>query len=191
MRNFAMVGLAAVFLTAAVQSPTMAQTGAAAPATAAPSSPAEYHLGAGDKLKIGVYGEDSLSGEFSVSPMGKISFPLIGEIDAAGLSVSQVQRIVQQKLSEGFLVNPKVNAEVINFRPFYILGEVSKPGEYPFTSGLTVFNAVASAQGFTYRANQREVYLKHAGASKEEKVHLTPTTPVQPGDTIRISERFF
>ena len=90
-----------------------------------------------------------------------------------------------------FLKDPRVSAEVLTFRPFYILGEVDKPGTYPYTSGLTVLNAVATAGGFTYRADKRNVWIKHNGETSEVKGELTPSTTDAPGDTIRIGERFF
>jgi protein involved in polysaccharide export with SLBB domain len=171
----------------------LAQDRAAPPPPAAVASGAdfEYHLGAGDKLRIIVFGEDSLTGEFFVSGGGKIAFPLIGDVDAVGLTIPQLQAAIGAKLSDGYLKQPRVSAEVLNYRPFYILGEVMKPGEYPYTNGLTVLNAVATASGFTYRADTHKVFIKRAATSAEEQFPLTPGTPVLPGDTIRIGERFF
>lgn len=163
---------------------------AANPATD-PAAGFEYHLGAGDKVRIIVFGEESLTGEFFVSGAGKISFPLIGEIDALGVTVPQLQAAIAAKLADGYLKQPRVSAEVLNYRPFYILGEVMKPGEYPYTNGLTVLNAVATAQGFTYRADTHKVYIKRAATDSEKQSPLTPVTPVLPGDTIRIGERLF
>lgn len=94
-------------------------------------------------------------------------------------------------LKDGYLRDPRVSAEVLNFRPFYILGEVQEPGEYPFTNNLTVLNAVATAGGFTYRAAKDRVYIKRNGADTEQREPLTATTRVWPGDTIRIGERLF
>jgi protein involved in polysaccharide export with SLBB domain len=91
----------------------------------------EYHLGAGDKLRIIVFGEESLTGEFFVSGGGKIAFPLIGDIDVVGLTIPELQAAIAAKLADGYLKQPRVSAEVLNYRPFYILGEVMKPGEYP------------------------------------------------------------
>jgi polysaccharide export outer membrane protein len=158
---------------------------------ASAGSQSDYRLGPGDKVRIIVFGEESLSGEFSVSGAGKISFPLIGDIDAVGSTVSQLQDAIATKLSDGYLRNPRVSAEVLNYRPFYILGEVMKPGEYPYTNGLTVMNAVATAQGFTYRANTKKVFIKNPNVTGETEAPLTPNTMVEPGDTIRIGERFF
>ena len=153
-----------------------------------------YRLGPGDRLRILVYGEtDSASenNEFFVGSSGTVSVPLIGDVQAAGKTVDQLQADIVEKLKDGYLKDPKVNIEVIVYRPYYILGEVNKPGEYPYTSGLTVFSAVATAGGFTYRANTKSAYIKHVGATAEQKEPITPSTAIQPGDTIRIGERIF
>lgn len=165
---------------------------AAEPAPAAGVAQAvDYLLGPGDKVRVTVYGEESLSGEFFVSGSGLMSLPLIGEIKVGGMTVGQFQTAVQDQLKDGYLKDPRVSAEVLTFRPFYILGEVEKPGTYPYTSGLTVLNAVATAGGFTYRADKKNVYIKRNGETSEVKGELKPSTLVAPGDTIRIGERFF
>ena len=151
----------------------------------------EYRLGVGDQLRVIVFGEDNLSGEFVVDSGGAVSLPLIGEVQASNRTIREFQRAVEAKLLDGYLKNPKVSAEVLNFRPFYILGEVGQSGEYPYSNGLTVLNAVATAGGFTYRANKKVVFIKHAGEQNELRYSLTASTPVQPGDTIRIGERLF
>lgn len=151
----------------------------------------EYRLGTGDRLRVTVFGEEELSGEFVVDGAGAVSLPLVGEVDARGLTLREFRTQVEAQLSEGYLNDPRVSAEVLNYRPYYILGEVEESGEYPYTDGLTVMNAVATAGGFTYRANTRIVYIKRAGSNDERAYPLTATTPVQPGDTIRIAERYF
>jgi protein involved in polysaccharide export with SLBB domain len=151
----------------------------------------EYHLGSGDKIRVITFGEEALTGEFSIGGSGMVSLPLIGEVRAAGLSVSEFQGQVEAKLKEGYLKEPRVSVEVLNYRPFYILGEVEKPGTYPYTNGLTVLNAVATAEGFTYRANTKRVFIKRAGDGGEQEFPLTSSILVAPGDTIRIGERFF
>ena len=150
-----------------------------------------FHLSPGDKLRISTYGEPSLSGEFAISSAGTISFPLIGTVQAAGKDAQAVQQAIATALADGFVNDPKVTVEVANFRPVYILGEVNKPGEYPFAMGLTVRGAVAKADGFTYRANEKRVSIKRAGEAEEQAHRLTADVPVQPGDTIRIGERYF
>ena len=151
----------------------------------------DYVLGSGDHLRVIVYGEDNLSGEFFIGGNGKVSLPLLGDVQAAGLTTQAFQDEIQQYLSDGYLKDPKVSAEVLNYRPFFILGEVSRPGQYPFTNGLTVLNAVATAGGFTYRANRGKVYIRHSTDDAEHAFPLLSTTLVAPGDTIRLGERLF
>ena len=143
-----------------------------------------YVLGVGDRLRIIVFGEPTLSGEFVIDSTGTVSLPLIGEVSAAGVSVREFQGNVERALSEGYLNDPRVSAEVMNFRPFYILGEVTRPGEYPYASNLTVLNAVATAGGFTPLASQTRVYIK-------QELSLSGGLLVQPGDTIRIAKGAF
>ena len=150
-----------------------------------------YRLGNGDDLRVTVFGEPELSGDFQVDGTGAISMPLIGSVQVAGMTLPEFQNTVETRLRGGFLVNPQVSAEVTNYRPFYILGEVNRPDQYQYSSGLTVMNAVAAAGGFTYRANRRDVFIRSAGENTERKVTLTTTTQVRPGDTIRIGERIF
>lgn len=151
----------------------------------------DYKMGPGDKIRLITFGEDSLTGEFLVSPAGVIALPLVGDLQAAGLSTSEFQARVQKALSEGYLKDPKVSIEVINYRPFYILGEVTKPGEYHYVSGLTVQNAVAMANGYTYRADTKHLKVKHMNSEVEDDVKMTQSLKVLPGDTIRILERLF
>ena len=151
----------------------------------------EYRLGSGDKIRVITFGEEALTGEFQVGGSGKVSLPLVGEVEALGLTAREFQGRVEAALKDGYLKDPRVSVEVLNYRPFYILGEVKKPGEYPYTNGLTVLNAVATAEGFTYRANKGRVFIKRADGAKEEDFPLTSNTQVAPGDTIRIGERFF
>ncbi|WP_422385464.1 polysaccharide biosynthesis/export family protein [Oceanicaulis alexandrii] len=150
-----------------------------------------YVLGSGDQLRIIVFGEDNLSGEFFIDGAGMVSLPLVGEVAAAGKTVAEFRTELEARLSDGYLNDPRVSAEVLNYRPFYILGEVEESGEYPYTDGLTVMNAVARAGGFTYRANTRVVFIKRANTNAEIEVPLSATVRVMPGDTIRIAERFF
>ena len=152
---------------------------------------ASYRLGPGDKVRLITFGEPNLTGEFIVNEIGRASLPLVGSVQAGGLTLSQFGTAVETALAAGYLKNPRVSVEVLNYRPFYILGEVSKPGTYPFISGLTVTNAVATAGGFTYRANIHKVFVRGARDTREHVVQLTGTTLVHPGDTLRIPERLF
>lgn len=152
---------------------------------------AQYRLGPDDRVRITTFSEESLTGEFPISSAGKISLPLVGEISAAGMTTSELATAIQNALKQGYLTDPKVAIDVISFRPYFVLGEVNHPGQFPYSSGMTVLNAVATANGFTYRANQHIVFIRHQGDVKDAKVKLTPTTMVLPGDTIRIGERYF
>ncbi len=179
-------GLAIVPVAAtSAASSTSASNAEARPGTGA------YQLDTGDKVKVIVYGEDDLSGEFEVDGSGNVRLPLIGQVHAAGLSLREFESAIEAKLAEGYLVNPKVSAEVTNYRPFTILGEVNKPGEYPFESGMTVLNAVALGGGYTYRADEDDVYIRRKGSTKEVKMPADDTTLVFPGDTVRVEERIF
>lgn len=151
----------------------------------------DYLLGSGDRVKVTVFGEDDLSGEYEVDGSGQVPLPLIGQVRAMGLTVQGFQQAVEVAFRDGYLKDPRVSAEVTTYRPYYILGEVNQPGTYAYQNGLTVLNAVATAQGFTYRANEKNVFIRRDGAQDEQRVPLTSTTQVRPGDTIRISERFF
>lgn len=154
------------------------------------SQPTEYRLGPGDQLRITVFNEPDLTGQYLVGSQGTIAYPLVGDVRAAGMTVNEFTLSLQQRLTE-FLRAPNVSVEVANYRPFFILGEVQRPGTYPYSANLTVLNAVATAGGFTYRANRRRVYIRRANETDERSYPLTIATPVLPGDTIRIGERLF
>ena len=179
-----------VLLLMALLFATLGGAGARADADSRTAIP-EYRLGSGDKIRVITFGDTSLSGEFTISGSGKLAFPLVGDLPAAGLSVPELQQKITAALADGYINNPRVSVEVLTYRPFYILGEVNKPGEYPYTAGLTVLNAVATANGFTYRANLRQVFIKRANSTQEEGFPLTSDTKVAPGDTVRIAPRYF
>ena len=151
----------------------------------------EYRLGTGDKLHISVFGQTELNGDYIVDATGNLQLPLVGEVHAAGLSVAELQKVLTAKLADGYFVNPSVNVDVVNYRPFYIIGQVNKPGEYDYVSGMSVLNAVALAGGYTPRADESEAYIRRNGATKEAQVPADETTKVMPGDIIRIPERYF
>ncbi len=150
-----------------------------------------YRLGSGDRLHVTVYNEPAFSGDFSVSDSGAVSLPLAGEVKASGLTVAEFQELATKILADGYINNPKLTVEVLSYRPFYILGEVNKPGQYPFAPDMTVFSAVAAASGFTYRSNKNAILIRHEGEVAEHEVPLDAHTMVEPGDTIRIKERYF
>ncbi len=164
-----------------------------AQATVVASPEDEYTLAPGDKIHVIVFGEDTLTGDYVITSAGNLSFPLVGNLPARNKSVEDLQTVLTTALSNGYLNNPRVSIQVVSFRPFYILGEVNRPGEYPVSTGLTLQQAVAAAGGYTYRANTRRVFLKRATETREELMDLRNPKPVivHAGDTIRIGERHF
>lgn len=150
-----------------------------------------YALGAGDKVRMTVFSEPTLSGEFSVSTDGELSLPLIGNVAVANMTLSQVTGQVQSLLADGYLRNPRVSMEIISYRPFFVLGEVKAPGQYAYASGMTALNAVATAEGYTPRASKKIIYIRRFGEKVEQAYELTPNLRVMPGDTLRIGERYF
>ncbi len=157
----------------------------------APVGSYEYRIGPGDRLRVATYGEERLSGDFTVNAAGQVSFPLLGAVPAAGRTVAEFNTDVQRRLGAEFMRNPQVTVEMVSFRPVYILGEVQRPGEFPYGERMSVFALVAKAGGFTYRANQKYVYVRAENELEEHAVRLSSTTAVQPGDTIRVGERTF
>ncbi|MEO6340208.1 MAG: polysaccharide biosynthesis/export family protein [Caulobacteraceae bacterium] len=187
VRFFAFLALAFALTTWGLQS--SAQPNPIPSAGAA--TPEAYKLGVADKIKITVFNEPTLSGEFLVNADGSIAVPLIGNVAAVGRSAIDLQQSIELKFADGYLREPHVAVEVLTYRPFYIYGEVTKPGEYAYSAGLSVSKAVALAQGYTYRADRRRVFLKRASDPSEKEIKESADVPIQPGDTIRIAERYF
>lgn len=159
----------------------VAQTRLAAPA---------YTLDSGDRVRVVIFRHEDLSGEFEIDGTGTFSMPLIGDVDAGGLTARQLESRIADRLRDGYLVDPQVSIEVLNYRPFFILGEVNQPGQYPYASGMSVINAVALAGGFTFRAKENSISVQRGGSGAPQVV-VTPDTPILPGDIIRVPERFF
>jgi polysaccharide export outer membrane protein len=183
--------------TPAQAAPAQAVPGQTTPAQSAatqggPSSADGYVLGVNDRVRVLVFGEQSLSGEFLVDSTGRLAMPFIGEVQAAGLTRQMLEDLLEKKLADQeILLDPRVSVDFLNFRPYYILGEVGKPGEYPYTAGLNVFNAVATAGGFSALANQTRVMIKRQGEQTETEYSLLSPVTVQPGDTIRVIKGAF
>lgn len=150
-----------------------------------------YVLGAGDKLAISVFNQEELTAEYTVDGSGRFSMPFIGSVKVKGLSVPELTELIINKLKPDYLINPRVGIEVLNYRPFYIIGEVKEPNSYPYVDGMTYLNAVAIAGGYTYRARKGYVMVRRTENpnGKEEKVKMN--NQVMPGDIIRIVERMF
>lgn len=151
-----------------------------------------YHLGPGDKLRVTVYNEPDLSGEFEVDGSGRISLPLIGQVAALKKTLPELETIIAERFRDGYLVEPRVSIEVLNFRHFYIMGEVKNPGSYPYVSALNVVNAVALAGGYTYRAKDKDMtILRPLPDGTTQELDAEEGTKVLPEDTIKVKERFF
>lgn len=150
-----------------------------------------YLLGAGDRLRVTVFGQEDMSGEVSVTGAGEISLPFVGKVKAGGFTVGQLEAKIVDLLQPDYIKNPRVSVEVLNFRPFDIIGEVRRPGSYPYRNGMTVLNAVAMAGGFTYRAEEKEFIIQRATDSEARKEEAGPNAVVYPGDLIEVGERFF
>lgn len=157
--------------------------------TQASAQNTEYTLGAGDKIKVTVFGHANMSGEFSIAGDGNVSLPFIGSVAAGGKTIRQLEAAIIDRLQPEYLKNPRVAVEVMNFRPFDIIGEVQKPGSYPYRNGMTVLNAVAMAGGFTYRAQEDQFRIRRAASGQLEKAGRN--TVVRPGDVIEVLERWF
>jgi protein involved in polysaccharide export with SLBB domain len=171
--------------------PTTTATPDTNAAHVAPGTAIELRLSGGDKVRVTVYGEDKISGEYQIDSAGLLSIPLAGSIQGAGLTKVELEQALTQKLKSEYLRNPKVTVEVISYRPFYVLGEVKSPGEYQFRSGLNVLSAIAIAGGATYRANNSTVMIQRFGSTELKEFPQSPTVLVLPGDVVRVPERFF
>ena len=168
-----------------------AATGGAGPGGAPLEDISAYRLGPGDALRVTVFRHPDRSGEFRLDGEGNFAMPLVGEIRGGGQNARQVENDVEEALkSGGYLIDPQVSIEVLNYRPFYIIGEVNNPGSFEYVNGMTVINAVALAGGFTYRADQDDIVISRGGSSGPE-VEAAPDTEVLPGDIIEVQERFF
>lgn len=173
---------------------SLALAGCASPGAGLPTLPAQevageaaYKLAPGDKLRITVFGADDLSGDFNVNDGGFVDLPLIGGVKATGLSARQLSSAIERRLAEGYMRDPKVAVQASAYRPIYIFGEVTRPGEYPYSSNMSVLNAVALGGGYSYRANQNFVVVTREGRDYRADV----TARLQPEDVVRVPERYF
>lgn len=173
--------VAAAFLAAAILS------------TSAPSVLAQdedYRLASGDRVRVNVFGEPELTGEYELDGGGVFSMPLIGTVPADALTVRELEARIDGMLRGDYLVNPQISVEVLNYRPFYILGEVNEPGSYAYRAGMTVINAVALAGGYTFRADQDDIEIRRGGDT-QQTLEAREQTKVLPGDIVEVKERFF
>ncbi|WP_424631104.1 polysaccharide biosynthesis/export family protein [Bradyrhizobium sp. SYSU BS000235] len=150
-----------------------------------------YRLDAGDRLRIVVYGQEGLTNTYTVGASGSITMPLIGAVRARGLTPAELAAAVTAQLKKGYLREPYVAAEVESYRPFFILGEVTAPGQYPYVPNMTVESAVAIAGGYTPRAHRNDVQLTRTGEAGTQRATVPPGTVLKPGDTVVVTERWF
>jgi protein involved in polysaccharide export with SLBB domain len=179
-----------VTLAAAVMAGSLAAcTGQSMPSEQASDvAPSGYTLGSGDNLRIDVFGDESMSGERRIAGDGTLTLPLIGRVEAAGLTTHELKQKLESQLTE-YMRDPRVNVQMLTYRPVYIVGEVKKPGSYSYVDGMTVLNAVAIAGGFTYRARQDKFVIERK--AKDKRVAADPSTPLIPGDVVTVQERYF
>jgi polysaccharide biosynthesis/export protein len=150
-----------------------------------------FRLGSGDRLKVTVFGEEELSADVDVDAAGNVTLPLVGVVAAKGQTLEQFTASLGTRLADGFLKNPKIGVQVINYRPIYVQGEVRQGGEFAYKLGLKVADAVALAGGYSYRADQTYVQLRREGDTQQRAVLLEGDVVVLPGDNLLIPERFF
>ncbi len=152
-----------------------------------PSDDSLYRLGPGDKVRVTIFNETDLSGDFAIDGQGFVRLPLVGQVAAAGFTTLGLEaRIGEVFVNGGYLLNPRISVEIVNYRPFYIIGEVAKPGEYPYVNAMSVPNAIALAGGYTDRAVESTIYVRHQGEATERKLRADETTHINPGDVIRV-----
>jgi polysaccharide export outer membrane protein len=164
----------------------------AAPATAPPgASDSTYNLSSGDMVRINVFNQPDLSGDYLLDGEGRFSMPLIGSVEAEGLTPSELERLLVDKYRPDYLVNPRIFIQVMNYRPYYLMGEVRGTGAFPYQAGMTYLTAIAIAGGFTYRAKQGHVIVIRGDDPEQNELKLSVEEKVQPGDIIRVEERLF
>jgi polysaccharide biosynthesis/export protein len=150
-----------------------------------------YHLDAGDRLRVVIYGQEGLTNTYSIGAGGTITMPLIGAVPARGRTPQGLAAEITARLRNGFIREPSVAVEVESYRPFFILGEVQAPGQYPYVPNMTAEIAIAIAGGFSPRARKDRVTITHTDASGTSRVIMPPGTPISPGDTVLVGERWF
>jgi len=150
-----------------------------------------YVLGSGDKVRVSVFGEEDLTGEYQVDGSGMVRLPLIGTIRAGGSTAPALGVSITGALAQGYLKNPKVNVEITAYRPFYIIGAVNRPGNYPYVDNMTALDAVALGGGFTDKARESTIYVRHEGSTHEDPLPASQVTRIFPGDVVRVKTTVF
>jgi polysaccharide export outer membrane protein len=156
-----------------------------------PLSAAGYKLGPRDQIRVSVFNQADLTGDYVLDGEGRFSMPLIGTVAAAGLTPEEVAARIIDRLKPDYLVNPRVSVEVSNYRPYFLVGEVKTTGSFAYVEGISYLTAIAMAGGYSYRAKKDVVFVTRAGTEESEELKLDVNEKVQPGDIIRVAERFF
>jgi len=157
-----------------------------------PATETTFLLGPGDQVRVITFGEQTLTGEFRISDGGTIAIPLLGPVQANGLSTRQLEvKIANELKSKNLFRDPSVSVEVIAYRPIFVLGEVNKPGQYPYQPGMTLLTAVAIAGGFTYRAWEDYASVVRSTGSTAVEGRVSRQALLQPGDAVTVFERTF
>jgi polysaccharide export outer membrane protein len=172
-------------------SPAPMPVGYAAPMPGPVRYDASYHLDAGDKLRVVVYGQEGLTNSYAIDAGGSITMPLIGAVPARGRTTAGLAGEIAARLRNGYIREPSVAVEIDSYRPFFILGEVSAPGQYPYVPNMSVESAVAIAGGFSPRAKRDVVTVTHTEAGGSMRAVVPLGTPLAPGDTVYVGERWF
>lgn len=155
------------------------------------ASDSTYKLDSGDRIQISIFNQPDLSGEYQLDGNGQFSMPLIGSVNAQGATPAELEALLVDRFRPDFLVNPRIFVQVMNYRPYYLVGEVLGTGPFPYVPGLTYLTAIAKAGGFTYRAKKDVVYVVRADDPTQTELKLDVEEKVQPGDIVRIAERMF
>ena len=161
------------------------------PTAHAAAGEGSYGLDSGDKLRVVVFGQDGLTNSYSVDAGGNITMPLIGSVAARGLTPSALSAAIGARLRQGFIREPHVAVEIESYRPFFILGEVTQPGQYPYVADMTVETAVAIAGGFAPRAFRQTVVITRTVHGQQVRITVPTSYPLRPGDTVIVAERWF
>jgi len=151
----------------------------------------EYRLGSGDTIKVTVFGQQDLSIETLLNDSGKVDYPFLGQLQATGLTLTEFQQQIHQGLKGDYLVNPNVSVSIVEYRPFFIDGEVKSPGGYPFQPGLTVSKAAALAGGYTERASLTKIFIIRSNDPEQKLVNVKANASVNPGDIVTVKQSYF
>ncbi|CAA0336547.1 Polysaccharide export periplasmic protein [Alteromonas alvinellae] len=154
-------------------------------------SMSQYQLGSGDRINISVFGQDDLSMEIRLPDVGTINYPFLGELKLVGMTAAEVESLIYEGLLGDYLVNPSVSVSIVEYRPFFIDGEVKRPGGYPYQPGLSVNKAAALAGGYTERANRDKITIVRETDGQQFEFSVSVTDMIQPGDIVTVNQRFF